>query len=228
MDEARISEIFISYQGEGPYLGEKQLFIRFHGCSLNCDYCDTRPASYQTFTREGLLEKIREFGNSYNSVSITGGEPLEQAEFLKGFLPLLKKTLKKPVYLETNGVMFRELESVLDYVDIVAMDIKLPSSTGKKISFWEEHKKFLNLAKTKKTFVKVIATDRFGMDELMKAKEIVQSADPAIPFILQPVDPIRRVRAPEGKVLSKFRRELARDLKDVRIIPQWHKAANIK
>ena len=37
----RVKEIFTSIQGEGPYVGYKQLFIRLCGCNLNCSYCDT-------------------------------------------------------------------------------------------------------------------------------------------------------------------------------------------
>jgi organic radical activating enzyme len=40
-DRAKIKEIFTSIQGEGPYIGVKQLFVRFCGCNLMCEYCDT-------------------------------------------------------------------------------------------------------------------------------------------------------------------------------------------
>ena len=40
-DKIKIKEIFDSIQGEGPYVGEKQLFVRTTKCNLNCKYCDT-------------------------------------------------------------------------------------------------------------------------------------------------------------------------------------------
>ena len=58
---AKIAEIFDSIQGEGPYIGYRQLFIRFCGCNLLCDYCDTefdKGDDYSVFT---LIEKIKTF-----------------------------------------------------------------------------------------------------------------------------------------------------------------------
>ena len=40
-DKVKIKEIFTSIQGEGLFIGYKQLFIRFCGCNLSCNYCDT-------------------------------------------------------------------------------------------------------------------------------------------------------------------------------------------
>ena len=40
-DKVRVKELFTSIQGEGPFIGYKQLFIRFCGCNLTCSYCDT-------------------------------------------------------------------------------------------------------------------------------------------------------------------------------------------
>ena len=40
-DRANVSEIFVSFQGEGVHAGRRQLFVRFGGCPLRCRYCDT-------------------------------------------------------------------------------------------------------------------------------------------------------------------------------------------
>ena len=86
--KTRINEIFASIQGEGPVVGYKQLFIRFCGCNLNCEYCDTEFSNGEDFTPQELAQKITsEYDlKSFHSISLTGGEPLLSVEFLKEFL----------------------------------------------------------------------------------------------------------------------------------------------
>ena len=45
MQSAYIDEIFASIQGEGPWIGQRHIFIRFRGCDISCQYCDTPAAS---------------------------------------------------------------------------------------------------------------------------------------------------------------------------------------
>ena len=66
-------------------------------------------------------------------------------DYLLKFLPELKKN-NFSTYLETNGTLFGNLREVINFIDIIAMDIKLPSSTG-KWDFWNEHAEFLKIAK---------------------------------------------------------------------------------
>lgn len=91
--KARISDIFASMQGEGVYLGEEQCFVRFYDCGLKCDYCDTKPTTFKEYNVDNLLDTIKqEIGpRKIKTVSITGGEPLLQRDFLLDFLPQLKK-----------------------------------------------------------------------------------------------------------------------------------------
>lgn len=225
--EAKIADTFISYQGEGPYLGARQLFIRFYGCSLDCIYCDTKPLSYATFTKEALLNKVMQYKDAYHSMSLTGGEPLEQSDFLREFLIMYKSAIQKSVYLETNGILYKEIMKIIDFIDIIAMDIKLPSSTGRD-AFWEEHRKFLELTKSKNIFIKVIIQEKTELEDLIKAKDIVKGLNRKIPFILQPVDPVNSVKEVSSDGLAIFKDKLDKELEDVRIIPQHHKVAGIK
>ena len=71
----KVKEIFTSIQGEGPFVGYKQLFIRLCGCNLNCKYCDTDFSSEnaKNYTLEELLaisEKYNDCQKRYNEQKI--------------------------------------------------------------------------------------------------------------------------------------------------------------
>ena len=227
MHEAKISEIFLSLQGEGIYLGEPQVFVRFYGCNLACGFCDTPQSSHKTFTKDALMSKILSFEEPYASVSLTGGEPLLQVDFLRGFLESYKRFYKKAIYLETNGTLYRELEKIIDFVDIIAMDIKLPSSTGEK-PLWEEHGKFLKVAGKRKVFVKTVITSTTSAEDILKAKDIISGIDAGIPLVLQPVSELGKIKKPGESELTGFRQTVLGFLERVEIISQAHKQLGIK
>ena len=228
MKEAKISDIFLSLQGEGLYMGVPQLFIRFYGCHLSCIFCDTKLGnSYKTFTKKALLNEISQYKEPYHSLSLTGGEPLLQAEFIRNFLAAYKRRNKKPVYLETNGTLHRALSWIIKYVDIIAMDFKIPSST-KEDSFWEEHEKFLKVAKKKNVFVKTVITSETIAKDIMRVREIVGKMGRKIPVVLQPVTALRSIRETGIEKLNFFRNLLKESIERVDIIPQVHKIIGVK
>lgn len=232
MDKADVVDIFSSIQGEGIFLGAKQIFVRFKKCNLNCVFCDEpRDADSKEYSGSKLLEEVRRLDREHgphHSVSITGGEPLLYADFLKGFLKLLKKDGFK-VYLETNGTLPRELSKVIDLVDIIAMDFKLPSSTGED-AFWKEHREFLEISTKKKVFIKVIVTPKTKRSDITKAIRLLRKVNEKIPFILQPATPVRRLDSGvNNATLLKFLEEAARNkFENIRIMPQIHKILNVK
>ncbi|MDD5449976.1 MAG: 7-carboxy-7-deazaguanine synthase QueE [Candidatus Omnitrophica bacterium] len=228
--EGRITEIFSSIQGEGVYVGQPQILVRFKGCNLDCDYCDT-PA--RGGNAQGVWEVARRINElsrkaGANVISLTGGEPLLQTDFLKSLIPQLKKRHFK-IYLETNGTLPHELERILRLVNIVAMDVKLPSSQKRKTAFWSMHRDFLKLAARKDVFVKVVVTDKTTPDEIKKVAAIIDDINPLIPLVLQPVTPARRIkkRVTLAKMLE-FQKLAKKVLNDVRVIPQVHKTLGIK
>ena len=116
----KVNEIFASIQGEGPYVGYKQLFVRFCNCNLKCNYCDTEFMDGKDYNPCELADEVNKFSDVH-SVSLTGGEPLLQIEFLKDFLP----RVNKKIYLETNATLADKFIEVKPFIDIVSADIKL-------------------------------------------------------------------------------------------------------
>ena len=243
--EAQLFEVFSSIQGEGIHIGQRQIFIRFLMCNMSCAYCDSQESlvpqrsfrvedtpgkrDYKMFNNPATIQQISEFIDQFNkqknlhhSVSLTGGEPLLQIDFIKTLVPKLKeKNLK--VYLETNGTMPERLSEIINLIDIVAMDIKLPSVTGASDRL-AEHKKVLEIAKQKDVFVKVVCGKDSKPLEIESAAKAVEEIDSSIPFILQPVTPTKTIKhGPSAEQILLFQAIAKRRLIDVRIIPQVHK-----
>jgi 7-carboxy-7-deazaguanine synthase len=231
---AEISEIFSSLQGEGPYLGVKQVFVRFGRCNMHCHYCDEvemmRPDRFRAFTLDEVLTEVQSLSEKQgdpHSVSLTGGEPLFYTPFLENLLPALKENGFK-TYLETNGTLPRELERVIRYVDIVAMDLKPASSTGDR-AFWKEHEAFLKLAQCREVFIKVVVTPQTLDGDIQRCIALVKNINPKIPFIFQPLSEAFGISVKALSLIeSHFFHEAQKSLMDVRVIPQMHKIWGVR
>lgn len=123
MSSFRISEIFLSLQGESRSVGFPTTFIRLTGCPLRCGYCDTRYAFQggESMTLDEVVQRVEGF--HVHHVCVTGGEPLAQ----KGCPTLLSALCDKgyEVSLETCGAI--DLSEV-DARVIKVMDLKTPAS----------------------------------------------------------------------------------------------------
>ena len=119
----RINEIFYSIQGESTAAGLPFIFTRLTGCNLRCSYCDT-PYAYDDgdwMEIDAIVQRVSAFG--CRRVTVTGGEPLDQAETPALIVDLLDKGYD--VSIETNGSLD---VSGLDPRCTKVMDIKCPSS----------------------------------------------------------------------------------------------------
>ena len=101
----KVVEQFLSINGEGRRAGQLALFVRFAGCNLNCEYCDTRwanerDASYDAYTCDLLYEMIT--GAGINNITLTGGEPLLQ-QGIGILLDHLRTERRLNIEIETNG-----------------------------------------------------------------------------------------------------------------------------
>lgn len=223
---AKIAEIFDSVQGEGLFIGYRQLFIRFCGCNLLCDYCDTEFDKGQEYTVSELIEKIKEFNlHAFHSISLTGGEPLLHYEFLKKFLPEIKK-LNLKVYLETNGTMPKALESIIDCVDIISMDFKVDSS-AKIGDLFLKHDKFLETAinHNKEIFAKLVFDDNLQDFEINESINLAQKYN--IQLVLQPKMEGSGIEVSHEKIVETFNK-FSEKYYNTRLIGQVHKFFDIK
>ena len=103
-ERVRITEIFSSLQGEGPRMGERHIFIRFEACHMACVYCDETGKQAKEMSVVDVLKEVAKLegeAGPHACVSLTGGEPLLYADFLKPLCRMLKKR-KYRILLETN------------------------------------------------------------------------------------------------------------------------------
>lgn len=243
--EAHLFEVFSSIQGEGLYIGDRQIFVRFLMCNLSCAYCDSTDClvpqktyrveetpgkrDYKVYNNPASMDQILALIDQFNKtkglhehVSLTGGEPLLQVDFIKNLAPKIKERGLK-VYLETNGTMPERLSEIIGHVDTVAMDVKLPSVSG-TADLLTEHKKVLEIAFNAEVFVKIVFGKSSKPAEIENASKMISEVDPEIPLVLQPVTPTKEIKhgpLPEQSLL--FQSIAKRHLKFVKVIPQIHK-----
>lgn len=127
-------------------------FVAFlQGCKLRCKYCHN-PETWnvngrsQITSPEELIKKISRFKNYFGTdggVTFSGGEPLLQPEFLLECLKLCKKE-NIHTCIDTAGVGFGEYDEILDYADLVILDIKAVDEgeyrelTGQDIKYFNQ------------------------------------------------------------------------------------------
>ena len=243
VSRATLIELFSSVQGEGPFVGYRQVFLRFSGCNLTCDYCDTNSSTSPDFCNlEGTPGRrdfvaipnpvsltavdchLREWGRGWpgvhHSLSLTGGEPLLAHEVLREWLPVLRRHL--PIYLETNGLLAGALLTLLSNIDYISMDFKLPSTSG-MTNLWDDHAAFLDIASAKEVFVKIVIGAETEEWEIIRSCELIRRTGRILPLILQPVTRQNGSLGISPLKVLEFQELAARYLTDVRVIPQTHK-----
>lgn len=223
---AAISEIFSSLQGEGTHLGERHLFLRFEACHIHCEYCDELGKVGQDFDLDSVMESLKRLNRErgpHAYLSLTGGEPLLYGSFLNVLLPAVKEEGFK-TYLETNGILWQALEQVIEWVDLVAMDVK-PRSVTKERSFLDEHRRFLQIAQCRETFIKMVCSKEIDLEEFQQLCEMIRDVNAHIPLILQPLSTdVEGYQDPElMRLLEELQTIGLGIVEDVRIVPRLHK-----
>ncbi len=130
-DRLKLTEIFLSLQGEARSIGWPTVFVRLTGCPLRCTYCDTAYAFHggQWWEIDSILAEVARHGARH--VCVTGGEPLAQ----KRCIGLLKRLCDAgyDVSLETSGAI--DIADVDTRVSRI-VDIKTPGSGELHRNHW--------------------------------------------------------------------------------------------
>jgi organic radical activating enzyme len=244
---ANVSEIFVSFQGEGLHAGRRQLFVRFGGCPLRCRYCDT-PASLVPAAECRMLgpdgerrranplslheldaevSALAAAAPPLHALAVTGGEPLLQADVLLRWLET--RRVRLPVLLETAGILPERLRRVLPAVAIVSLDVKCPSNTGERAR-WDEHAACLEaaLGGGREVYVKMPVDDGTAAEEVERGARLVAAIAPGVPLFLTPLTEPDGPRLTAGSpALERFHALASRHHPDVRVLPQLHKVLGI-
>ncbi len=150
----RITEIFYSLQGETSRMGLPTVFVRLTGCPLRCGYCDTGYAfsGGKSMSISEIMGEMASFSPRY--VTVTGGEPLAQADSLVLLAALCDRGYS--VSLETSGAL--DIARVDARVSRI-VDIKTPGSGEVEKNHWN------NLAYlTSHDEIKFVLCDRADYD----------------------------------------------------------------
>ncbi|MFT5289408.1 MAG: 7-carboxy-7-deazaguanine synthase [Planctomycetota bacterium] len=253
---APVLEAFASIQGEGLYVGTPQVFLRLAGCPLRCLWCDT-PGSWdfpeEPRTRiepsaeaggrrieEGSATPLRAAAwiaeldpSGRRALSVTGGEPLMHPAFIRGLRPLLGE---RRLHLETGGGHPETLESLLDVIDHVSLDLKPPGDMGPPVDQGTLHEASprdarewdlaraicLRLVRQRDACGKIVISAGASEPYLSLLEDVADLA-PELPLFLQPVSPMGGFEAPSRSLLEELvEAGLEREL-DVHVVPQVHR-----
>ena len=206
MTKIKINEIFWSAQGEGARKGFPSIFVRLTGCSLRCEYCDSKNSweEGELLSEDEIVLKVDGLMKEYpdSQVVFTGGEPLEHK--IEGVTEKLKR---KSYYLavETSGVFNSEI------------DFNWWAVSPKDVRDFVIHEEIRN----KISELKLIVNSNLNIDRIKTITTGLEN----IPVYLQPQfpDPDRY-----EKTFELFQNCIRAGLENIRIGDQLHRHYNIR
>ncbi|MEN2997891.1 MAG: 7-carboxy-7-deazaguanine synthase QueE [Brevinematia bacterium] len=201
----RVSEVFVSIQGEGDSVGRVCLFIRVQGCPLDCIWCDTKYSVSFKGGKEISRQKLsRVIGNflkkTQGTVVFTGGEPLF---YQREISELLEEVKLESVEFETSGI-YLPMESLRDYKFNVSPKLSSAQLSGGSKVYERIYSNLSYFAQINSIF-KFVVSDSNELEEVlslvekydlpksrvyimpqgMTEKEIVERARFIIPFCIE-------------------------------------------
>jgi organic radical activating enzyme len=167
----KISEIFVSIQGEGPTAGKPAVFLRTSMCNLTCSWCDTKYTwdwqnfDYNKEVKEMSINDIKEkITESWiKHLVITGGEPLLQQDELCELLEILS-SLKFYVEVETNCTI-KPTVSILEHVNQWNVSPKTKNSQN-KLELYENSECYNFFSKLDNSIFKFVVENESDMEEI--------------------------------------------------------------
>jgi organic radical activating enzyme len=247
-----VLEVFSTFQGEGPRVGERQVFVRLAGCDLRCSFCDTpesfpTPASARIQLQPGseaderlpnplsfdrLLAAVRRLDDPpglHAAVSLTGGEPLLHPHAVHS-IAVGARTLGLRVHVETGGHRPGAVQHVLDVVDEFSPDVKLATACAAPTP-WDAHRETYRLleAAKKALAVKAVVGATTPESEVREAAAFCAEHLPSAPLVLQPATKYGDgPAAPPVSHLFRLHAAAAREHPDVRVVPQVHRFLGVR
>jgi organic radical activating enzyme len=245
-------EVFSTFQGEGPRVGERQVFVRLARCDLRCAFCDT-PESYPTpetarvqvtpGTEEDerprnpvafedvvrWVDRLDRPRGPHRAVSITGGEPLLHPDAVVAIAEGAR-ALGLRVHVETGGHRPKETARVVEAVDEFSPDLKLESATGEPTP-WDAHRETYRVleAARKALCVKAVVGETTPEAEVRRAAAFAAEHLPSAPLVLQPATPYGSgPAAPPAGLLLLLHAAARREHPDVRVLPQVHRFLGVR
>lgn len=244
---AYLSEVFASFQGEGSRAGQRHLFVRFAGCNIRCAWCDTPDSLVKVATcrvdypsgaseeipnpipmerLSGIVARFLEEDPAIAMLALTGGEPMVQGAFLAAWLA--SEPPARPCLLETNAMLTGSLAAVLDGVEVVSADVKLPSNTGEG-ELWDRHRAFLDACRGREVYVKMPVDASTDPAEVDRAAALVAESAPGAILYVQPVsDPDTNAWRIDQRRLAELAALAAARVRDTRVLPQIHKLVGVR
>lgn len=242
---APILSVFASIQGEGAFVGEPQVFVRLAGCPLRCRWCDTPASWHLDGSPERVLgldvaRRVAEVeGDRPRTVSITGGEPLLWSRFV---LELAAELRPRRVHLETAGAHPVALGRVIDEVDHVSLDLKLPADLDAPEELagvtdelapvdaddWREVRRHaLGLIAGRDACGKLILAAGRTPADFAPLLDDVGDLAADLPLVIQPVSPINGVAAPGRAELEALVDDVLARGFALRVLPQVHRTLRL-
>ena len=161
----RVTEMFLSIQGESTHSGRPCAFVRLTGCPMRCVWCDSEYTftGGNRFSFDEIFTRLKDFG--CNLVEVTGGEPLAQ----KSVFPFITELCDQgfEVLIETGG--FVSTAKVDERAKII-LDVKCPASNETERNHWAN----LEILRKEKDEVKFVIAN---LEDWAFAKEIIAKYD---------------------------------------------------